>query len=188
MPSWLDAKSSNEKTMSIRVVKLMIKATVVKESTTLATNIDEKIINNGILAAQKKFILPLLGSSLYNEILNSVYDGTITADYKTLYDDYLIDTLAAYVKYELTLDLNYQFTNAGTNQNTSDSYRPASMQEMFSLKKQLLDSAEVFAEILRKHLETNYKTKYPEYKDIGTDYDAVYPKSTGYDCPIYLED
>jgi hypothetical protein len=173
--------------MSIRVVKLMIKATVVKESTSLATNIDDKIINNGIVAAQKKYILPLLGSNLYNNILNSVYDNTITGDYKSLYDDYIIDTLAAYVKYELTLDLNYQFTNAGTNQTTSESYRPASMQEMFSLKKQLLDSAEVFAEILRKHLETNYRSKYPEYKDVGTDYDAVYPQNSGYDCPIYLD-
>lgn len=173
--------------MSIRVVKLMIKALVVKESTSMASNIDDKIINSGILAAQKKYLLPLLGSSLYTIILDSVSDNSITGNYKSLYDNYIIDTLAAYVKYEICLDLNYTFTNAGTNQNNVEGYRAASMDEMFSLKKQLLDSAEVFAEILRKHLESNYKTKYPEYKDVGTDYDAVLPQDNGYSCPIYLD-
>jgi hypothetical protein len=165
----------------------MIKASVVKESTTLATNIDDKIINHNILAAQKKYMLPLLGSSLYNKIVDDVSDGSITGDYEDLYNNYIIDTLAAYVKHELTLDLNYQFTNAGTNQNNGTDYRPASMAEMFSLKKQLLDNAEVFGEILRKHLEANYKTKYPEYKEVGTDYDAVRPLESSYDCPIFIE-
>ena len=67
--------------MSIRIVQLMIKAVVVKESTTMATNIDEKIINTGISNAQKKYLWPLLGSTLYNKILESVSNGKIQHSY-----------------------------------------------------------------------------------------------------------
>ena len=28
---------------------------------------------------------------------------------------------------------------------------------------------------------------HPEYKDVGTDYDAVLPQDNGYSCPIYLD-
>ena len=173
--------------MSIRVVKLMIKPVVVKESTTLATNIDDKIINSNINNAQKKYLLPLLGSTLYTRILDTVSDGTITGDYKSLYDNYIIDCLSAYVKHEVAFDLNFQFTNSGTNQNQIEGYQSATMDKVFALKKQLLADADTHAEILRKHLEANYKTKYPEYKNVGTDYDAVTPLDSGYNCPIVLD-
>lgn len=174
--------------MSTRIVKLMIKADVVKESTSLASNIDNKIINNGIINAQKKYLLPLLGSTLYKKILDSVSDNTITGDYKNLYDNYIIDCLSAFVKHEIAFDLNFQFTNSGTNQNQIEGYRSSSMNEIFALKKQLLDDAETHGEILRKHLQANYNTKYPEYRAVGTDYDAVIPLESSYNSPFALKD
>ena len=128
-----------------------------------------------------------LSKELFDKILNDVSENTITGDYQTLYDNYIIDTISAYVKYEMVIDLNFTFSNAGTTQNNGQQYRVANMSELFTLKKQFLDNAEVFGEILRKHLEANYATKFPEYKVVGTSYDAVTSTETAYDCSIFLD-
>ena len=90
---------------------LLISAEILKDRTGIHSNIDDKLLYPEIKAAQDMYIHPILGTNLYNKIINDVDAGTITGDYKSLLDDYIIDCLIYYVLSGLPEALSYQFWN-----------------------------------------------------------------------------
>lgn len=88
---------------------LLIDENILKERTAIHGNIDPKLLYPEIKAAQDMYIEPILGSALYNKIINEVDAGTITGTYKALLDDYIIDALCWYIVSALPDAISYQF-------------------------------------------------------------------------------
>lgn len=167
---------------------LMISVKMLKERTAVHDNIDEKLIYPEIKAVQDLYMLPLLGTALFNKIISDIDNGTLTGSYKSLVDDYLIDTLCNYVISELPLGLTYQFWNKGVAAKTTDNSNQPSMSELFDVAKKYKNRAEEYAQRARLYLRQNSPTLFPEYINPGSGVDTVIPERQGFSNPIFLGD
>lgn len=169
-------------------VTYIILPSVVKERMPIHDNVDDKLIYPAIEAVQDLYILPLLGSNLFNKIMTDITANTLTGDYKTLVDDYLIKCVCNYVMSELPEMLNYQFWNKGVSQKTVDNSTQPSMNEMYSIISTYKTKGENYAKRTRLYLLQNARSKFPEYLTFVNGVDVVFPDRTDYTCPIYLGD
>jgi hypothetical protein len=84
---------------------------------------------------QDKYILPLLGTSLYNTIethilayINSA--TTIPAAYKTIIDNYILKMMVHYIMYESSPTFKFRYANKGIMTNSSDNGQPIPTNDM----------------------------------------------------------
>lgn len=167
--------------------KLLVSADMVKDRTGIHTNIDEKLLFPTIKLCQDMFIHPLLGSALYNKIVNDV--PNVTGDYKTLLDDYIIDCLAWYILSESVTDISYQMWNKGVVRKSGDNIENPSPDELQMVRDKYRTRAEWYGERLRTYLiATSTATVLAEYFKGNTDVDDLNPKGNSFTMPIYLGD
>lgn len=167
-------------------VTYIVLPSVVKERMSLHDNVDDKLIYPEIKAVQDLYIMPLLGSTLYNKILADIAANTLAGDYKDLMDNYLIMAICNYVMSELPEGLNYQFWNKGVSQKTVDNATQPSMSEMYSIVAKYKSRAEHYVNRARMYLIEYGNEKFPEYVAFVAGVDTVYPDRTSYTIPIYL--
>ena len=77
-----------------------------------STNIDAKKLKPIILRVQRQFIEPVLGTTLYNKMIDDA--PNFTGIYATLMEDYLSDTILAYCDWKATFHTTNQITNKTT--------------------------------------------------------------------------
>jgi hypothetical protein len=75
--------------------------------------VDDKLINPEILTAQDMYILPALGTGLYERLQDGIQNQDLTNDESVLLDTYVTPCLVYYVISELPMGLSYQFYNKG---------------------------------------------------------------------------
>lgn len=166
---------------------LLISDDILKDRTAVHGNIDAKLLYPEIKVAQDMYIHPILGTALFNKIIDEVDAGTITGDYKDLLDDYIIDTLLYFVLAGLPEALSYQFWNKGVVRKSGDNTELPSMSELIDLSNKYRVRAEWYGERLNKYLkQTASTTVLPEYISPGDTLDTINPENQSYTMPIYL--
>lgn len=174
--------------MSLNI--LIVSPQMLKDRTALHTNVEDKLILPEIKAAQDMYLLPLLGSALFDKIIGMIGDSSIgnapNADYKNLVDNYLIDMMVNYVMSELPLGITYQIWNKGVATKTTDSSNTPSMSELFDIASKYKQRAEYYEKRARKFLQQYGPTKLAEYLNPGNTIDTVRPERTDYSSPIFL--
>jgi hypothetical protein len=165
---------------------LILSPALLKERTALHDNVEEKLIYPEIKAAQDLNVPPLTGTALYDKLLSDIEAGTLSGDYKTFVDEYLIDMLANYVMAELPLGITYQIWNKGVAAKTTDASNTPSMSELFDIANKYKNRAEHYEKRARKFLQQWGPTKYPEYLQPGSQIDTIVPKRNDFSNPIYL--
>jgi len=169
--------------MSLNI--LLLKPSVLKDRTTVHKNVDDKLIYPEIKASQDMFILPLVGSGLFNKLLADINANVLTGVYKTLVDDYLIDTLINYTMSQMVTTVNYQFWNTGVVSVQKDSAQIPSQSDMFAIVDKYKNRAEHYSKRARMYLLQN-QGLYPEYRAQNGGMDTVFPDQTSFTSPIYL--
>lgn len=160
---------------------------VLKARTAIHDNIDEKLIFPEIKMAQDMYIHPILGTALYNKLLNDIDGAGPAGDYKTLLDDYIIDPLMYYVLASLPEALSFQFWNKGVIRKQGDSTELPSMSELLDLSNRYRNKAEWYGERLALYLKrVASQTVLPEYLQPGNNLDTIQPEQTAFTMPIYL--
>ena len=137
---------------------------------------------------QDKYILPLLGTSLYNTIethilayINSA--TTIPAAYKTLIDNYILKMMVHYIMYESSPTFKFRYANKGIMSNSSDNGQPIPTNDMEYLMNIWKTNGEMYGDRMIKYLNYNNST-YPTYNNnTGAD---IFPERNAYDVDIYL--
>lgn len=164
--------------MAIPVI-LLSEATL-KQRSILQDNVDMKIIAPAIVDVQEEYILPLLGTSLYNDLLEQVRTDSLTADYRVLLDDYLTRTMIWYCRFELPMDLNYKYGNKAVGVQNADNMNPASIDELQYILNRAKNKAEWYAERATKFLWAN-TTIYPLFlNQPNAKIDTIFAKRTNY--------
>ncbi len=171
---------------------LFISETKLKQESIFNDNIDGKNLSSIINECQDIYILPLLGTALYNDLQSKVSDlvnnGTPLSDaYKTLLDSYILPCLKTYIKAEAPYELNYKFTNKNVGQKNSEFSQPVGTEELKQLMQFFKNKSEFYAERLKKYLHANQQA-YPLYYQYGTTLDAIAPTGTTYTTGMYLGD
>jgi hypothetical protein len=169
---------------------LLISDLMIKERTAIHGNIDPKLIYPDIKVAQDMYILPLLGTGLYEKLQSLINADTITApanaDYKTLIDKYICDALMYYTLSELPTTISYQFWNKGVMRQGGESTELPTMSELIDLSNKYKNRAEFYAERMKLYIIQNAVAKFPEYLNPGTTIDTVTPEQRAFTMPVYL--
>jgi len=141
----------------------------------LGGNIDPDKIVPFIKTAQDKYILIALGTVLYDYLQDQIAAGTLTGVYKTLVDEYIVDTLVHYTMVEALPFLAYNIGNTGItkNLNSEQGASPAKNEIDYLLQKELA-TAQFYSERLVTYLIAQ-NTLYPQYLQTTGFSDNVYP-------------
>lgn len=142
------------KTLFISPVKL-------KEQYIIDNNVDDRILNACIYNAQDYYIKRVIGTDLYNRIVNEINSG-VGADIKNLLDNYIENALIHYAMVEVYNYLTYRATARGVIQKEADGSSSLDYDVIDKLRKEELGKANVYADTLRRFIMEN-PTKYPEF-------------------------
>lgn len=167
-----------------------INVNTIKERSALHTNVDDKLILPEILTSQDMYILPALGTALYNRLQAGIESANLTADEIDLLDNFITNPLVYFTLSELPVGLSYQFYNKGLVRKTSDNTDQPNMQDLIDVASRYRTRAEFYTQRLIKHLKQVSSTtnKFQEYVNYGTGVDIVKPERDAYQASIYLGD
>lgn len=168
---------------------LFISVDTIKERTGLHNNVDEKLVNPEILTSQDMYILPALGTGLYERLQTGIQNSNLSADETTLLDTYITPCLVYLVMAELPLGLSFQFYNKGLVRKTGEGQVEPSVQDIIDVANHYKSRAEFYKQRLILYLkEASSKNIFPLYNNPGSGIDVLYPDNEGYRTSIWLGD
>lgn len=168
---------------------LFISVDTIKERTGLHNNVDEKLVNPEILTVQDMYILPALGTGLYNRLQDGIQANDLTANETTLLDTYITPTLVYLVMAELPMGLSYQFYNKGMIRKTGEAQSEPSTQDIIDVANHYRTRGEFYKQRLILYLKQNAtSTVFPQYFNPGSGVDTIQPENDGYSTTIWLGD
>lgn len=169
--------------MSLNI--LFINESLVKSRTAISDAIDGKQIKPTIKLAQDKYILPCLGSNLYNRLQAGIDAGNLNNDEKILLDDYVTDALLWFTIGEMVVMTSYQFFSKGVMQKTAEESISPSKGNLELIQRTYMSNGEFYKTRLIDYLRENSEL-YPQYLDYGAGLDVIAPQLQSYTSPIYL--
>lgn len=168
---------------------LFISVDTIKDRTGLHFNVDPKLVYPDILFAQDAYILPVLGTALYNKLQDDIDCKSLTCDYETLLNDYITPCLVYQVMSELPMALSYQFYNKGVVKKTGDGQIEPSASELTEVAQRYTSRAEYYRQRLVKYLkQQSSQNKFPEYLNPGSGVDTIVPDNQAYTISVWLGD
>lgn len=141
-----------------------------------------------IKLVQKRHILPILGTNLYNAIdshITAFIDSatSIPTDYKYLVDEYLRDMIVWFTMCESTPVFKFRYANKGVMVKSSENAQPADDKSLEFVMNNWKSNAEMYGDLLIKYVMAD-QSKYPEYYNNQSG--NVFPRYSSYDVDIYL--
>ena len=161
---------------------LFISELKLKDSTAINLNVDPEILLPYVLQAQRIYIEPKIGTTLYQKLESLITAGTIgnvgNEAYKTLVDEYIGDCLPSWAFHMCIPYLRFKTENGNIYSKTSETGNALSTEEAQHLREEVRNNAEYFTERMIKYI-TNNITLFPEYNtnsgaDISPDQNAYY--------------
>lgn len=165
---------------------LLISEKTLKSNGAINNNVDSMYILPAIEYAQDAGLQPLLGTKLYNKLMDLVDSGEITGatDYKYLLDEYTTPYLINKVTAEIQIPLTYKLRNQGVVQSTSDNTYLPSLKDMQFVIQNYENKANFYGNRMSDYLRAN-RSKYPEYCKIDSCAD-MRSDNGAYNTGIYL--
>ena len=163
---------------------LFIAPDFLKQTTVIEQNIDAKIVTEAIIEAQDLYILPLLGTALYDRVIDEI-DSVVSANIKTLLDDHIQRTLKWYVLDELTDFLTFRYVNKAVMKKSSENSTAIETVDAVRMSALMRNKAEIYADRMKDFL-CEERVAYPEYHNPGSRADTIRPKRQVYETSIFL--
>ena len=147
---------------------LLISADTLKNNTTISESVDTNLIHPVVLLAQDKYILPVLGTDLFEKLKTEV-QGTPAGNYLILLRDYVSKCLCQYTLATLYPVLRLRAVNHSIIEMTNEQGSSASYDAIQPLIDSALDMAQFYREQMIRYL-TNNTSLFPEYNsNTGSD-------------------
>lgn len=151
----------------------------IKDNSVINANVDPALLRPTIRDAQETYILPILGTNLYNTLMAMVSGAptvTLTGNYGVLLHDYVQPCLLWYTIAESTIPIAYRITNKDIVRKTSPNSTPGDLNEVLNVKDWAFNKAQLRADRLVKYLMQYASTLYSEYNSPGNTIDTVRPR------------
>ena len=147
------------------MIQLFIKETDIAELTGFSGNIDTDSLVPAINVAQTTYLRRILGIDLYNKIASDIENNSLSGDYLTIYNDYVI-FMTAFFSASIYLSLNTsKTTNAGTYKFNPENSTSSTASEVNTLGKNYESIGLSYEENFREFMKT---ITIPEYGDKQT--------------------
>ena len=135
------------------------------------------------------YILPALGSALYDRLQTGIQLNNLTPSETSLLDTYITPTLVYYVMSELPMGLSYQFYNKGMIRKSGEGQENPSAAEMIDVADRYKGRAEFYKQRLVKYLkQESGNNTFPLYNNPGSGVDTIVPDNEAYTTSIWLGD
>lgn len=165
---------------------LLVSEQTLKQNSVINNNVDGMYILPAIEYAQDAGLQPLLGTKLYNKLMDLVADGSITGatDYKYLLDEYVEPYMINKVTADIQIPLAFKMRNQGVVQQTGENTYVPSLKDMQYVVQNYENKANFYGQRMSDYLHVNH-SKYPEYCKIDSCADM--PSNSGaYNTSIFL--
>tara|TARA_R110000850_G_scaffold171880_1_gene297202 strand:+ start:292 stop:792 length:501 start_codon:yes stop_codon:yes gene_type:complete len=144
---------------------LFITPQEITETTIVGGNVDIDKYTPCILETQLKTIEELLGSELYNKIVNDIEADTLTGDYLILFNDYIKpitknESVATYI-----LIAPYTLGNGGLFKRTFNGVETIDYKEVERLSQRYSSIAQMYINRFNKWIGLNELAEYKIYQD-----------------------
>lgn len=163
-------------------VVYLLSAVEFKTYTPVHGNVDDKFLQQSILACQDMYVTEITGTDLYIYLIANV--TALPTNYKTLLQDYLHKGMRYWIMAELGAILSRRFANVGYQEKYTENSSTVDRENLLSDYGNLMNKAEYFADRTRKYLCANTDL-FPEYSTSLTD-DGITPKKDLFKSSIYL--
>jgi hypothetical protein len=158
---------------------LLITPQYLIDNSPVNSNVEQKLLASSIRKAEDIYLMPLIGSELYQAIIGKISGGTMAAGvYKDLLDLYIAPALVEYSVIVYIPFTSIKLRNKGTQKQLGDNSEPANLEDLAYLTTSVRDSAQFYAERLIKYLKQNM-TQFPEYLRYST-IDSILPANNDY--------
>ena len=163
---------------------LFVSANRLKRDTAVGGSVDDDLIRPYVYMAQQRWILPVLGTKLYDKISDDIDAGTVTSVYETLLNDYIIPSTVQYSFVQLVPFLRLRFVNNAVVVMNSEQSTATTYDDLKPLMDQALDMATFYRERLIDYI-CNNSSDYPEYNtNTGAD---LSPTRNNYTQGMHLD-
>ncbi|MAK37185.1 MAG: hypothetical protein CMC15_13615 [Flavobacteriaceae bacterium] len=148
---------------------LFVSANRLKRDTAIGGSVDDDLIRPYVYMAQQRWILPVLGTDLYNKLCSDIDTGSVSGVYATLLDDYVIPATVQYAFSQLIPYLRVRFVNNAVVVMNSEQSAAATYDDLKPLIDQANDMGSFHRQRLIDYLCDN-SSDYPEYtSNTGSD-------------------
>lgn len=164
----------------------LISEATLKKNSVVNNNVDGMYILPAIEYAQDAGLQPLIGTKLYNKLMDLVENGDIASatDYKYLLDEYITPYLVNKVTADIQIPLSFKLRNQGVVSQTGENTYLPSMKDIQYVKQDYDNKANFYSQRMSDYLRAN-RTKYPEYCSVDSCADM--PSNKGaYKTGIFL--
>jgi hypothetical protein len=134
-----------------------------KEMTAISAAVDVNLLQPFIEIAEEFYVKPVLGEDFYNDIVDSIEDGTLSGDILTLVNNYVYGTIAYYSWYEGLPMLYIRVEAKGLVKKFSDNSNAIDSNDFKLLRQSILDKCVMLKTRLEKYLYNN-KELFPLYE------------------------
>ena len=165
---------------------LLLSEATMKKNSVVNNNVDSMYLLPAIEFAQDAGLQPIIGTKLYNKLMDLVENGSITGstDYKYLLDEYITPYLINKVTADIQIPLSFKLRNQGVVQQTDTNTYVPSMKDIQYVIQNYENKANFYSNRLSDFLKANRK-KYPEYCSVDSSADMPSNKDA-YNTGIFL--
>ena len=165
---------------------LLITTDYLKRNSVVNLNLDDELLRPFITKSQNLKLEEILGSNLFNTIMDQVSTSGVEARMDTLIKDYIQPVLVEWTTYYALPYLNYKLTNKAVVRKSSENSESASLNELNYLRQDIRDDAEYLSQRLTKYLQERDNI-YTEYDNGNNDIDSIKPVKNSFFSGIVLK-
>lgn len=134
----------------------------VKDYSVLDNNVDDKMINVAITAAQETMLQPLIGTNLYSRLEQIVIGEETNQDYLNLMANQVRNYLIAATVLKVSVNLLYRYANTGVLKDSNANSASIGVPELNAIRQEKEAEVKYYAQTLTDYLLVNQST-FPEY-------------------------
>jgi len=149
----------------------LINTTNLKKLSYISSNVDDSLLSTLITRVQDTVLESILGSNLFNRLLEGVDNDDLNANETALLDNYIAPCLVASVEVRAVEMTSLELRQIGLSKVSSENVSNASESEMNRAFNSLKKDYNFYRERLIRFLKLNH-TLFPEYT---TYYQTLYP-------------
>lgn len=121
------------------------------------------VLRASILAAQRLELVPLIGEPLTDELVEQTEMGTVTADNRTLLDDYIAPMLANHAYVRFLPHAQVRLREQGPVRQVGQTVQPTTTEDLSPLIRSAMEAATGYGRQLVEYL-TRERARYPAYR------------------------
>lgn len=141
---------------------LFISTNRLKKDSSLGGSVDDDLLLPYILMSQDRYILPVLGTDLYNKLISDVNNDTLTGNYLTLLQTYIQPALVQFSYAVILPFLRLRMVNNAIVTMSSEQGGSVSHEDLKPLINSAMDMGEFYRERLIDYIRNNTGL-FPEY-------------------------